>query len=118
MPARCTTVRGFGEGRHASTWQCTLVDPHPLGPDQPHDFGVDAEVYGRPLDAQRPEWLAAHLRDREAQLRHARRQLDELTAVAAQLARWAAFGTPVSLDVSRWLAANAPTAAAKIGATP
>lgn len=114
---RCTVTRRFGEGKHANWWQCRLADPHPGGPDQTHDFGVDAEVYGRDLNLQRPEWLAAQLRDAAARARHDQRVIDELTVVASQLATLAAYGTPLPGRAYRWLLANAPTAAAALGLT-
>lgn len=106
---RCTRTRLFGKGTHAHWAQCRISPaPHP---DRPCDFGVDAEVYGRDLDTQRPEWLAAQLRDAQAQLRHHQRRGEQLTAIAAQLAALAADGSPVMRNTGAWLRANLPTAA-------
>lgn len=115
---RCTVTQRFGEGRHANWWQCRLTDPHPGGPGQPHDFGVDAEVYGRDLNLQRPDWLAAQLRDAAARAQHQQRRIDELTAHAARLARIAGeLDRPeeAPADTRKWVAANVPVAALTIG---
>lgn len=113
---RCSVTQRFGEGRHAQWWQC-LISPAPH-PDRGHYFGIDAEVYGRDLDAQDPAWLAATLRDAEARARHQQRRLDEITAHAARLARIAAeLDRPqdAPADTRKWVAANLPVAAFTIG---
>lgn len=115
---RCTVTQRFGEGRHANWWQCRLTDPHPGGPDQAHDFGVDAEVYGRDLNLQSPEWLAAQLRDAEARARHQQRRIAELTAIAGQLGDLAARGIPVSADTAKWVAANRPDISLNLSPQP
>lgn len=117
--ARCTEVRRFGTGAHAANWQCRLQPPH-FGLE--HDFGIDATVYGRDLNRQRPEWLAAQLRDAQALLRHRQGRVDELTAAAAQLAAFAANAlrggvVPISYAVGAWVRTNVPSAAVALDAT-
>lgn len=112
---RCTELRRFGDARHGRLWQCLHQDPHPA---TGHDFGTDAEVFGRELDTQRPEWLAAQLRVRVAREKHLQRRLEEQQAIALHLAQLAAFGTPLPASTGRWLAANAPSAAAALGVHP
>lgn len=110
---RCTEVQVFGTGAHRQAWQC-LISPAPH-PDRACSFGVDAEVYGRNLDVQRPDWLAAELRKAQAMLTHRQRRIDELSAAASHLAALAAFGTRLPETARRWLLANAPSAAAALG---
>lgn len=113
---RCTVQQVFGTGQHRRAWQCTISPaPHP---DRACSFGVDAEVYGRDLDRQRPEWLAAELRKAQAMLAHRQRRVDEVSAAASQLAAHLAFGTILPSPARRWLLANAPSAAAALGVVP
>lgn len=113
----CTYMELRGTGIHRRAWQCRHTDPHPAGPDTPHDLPPDAE-FGRDLDAQRADWLAATLRDQVAKTRHATRTLDEVTAVAVHLAQYAAAGVPLPASTRRWLAANVPSAAQILEARP
>jgi len=105
---RCIVTRLFGEGRSMKAWQCKLPDPHP---DRGHDFGVDAERFNRDLNTQRPEWLAAQLRDAVARERHLQRTVEQVQAAAIDLATGWAGGTGVSPETAAWVARNAPTAA-------
>jgi len=109
---RCT----YQEVRGERAWQCKRTDPH-IGVD--HDLPIDAE-FGRDLDTQRPEWLAATLRDRVALGRNQQRRIDELTAIASQLAAgWAGsaprYGWELPALAADWLRANAPSAAEQLG---
>lgn len=113
--ARCGEVRRFGVGVHARTWQCRLQDPHPLGREQAHDFGIDAEVFGRDLGVQRPEWLAANLRDAVAKQRHLQRRIEEVQAVAIDILLGWATGMGVTDKTIQWAQANAPEVSSQLG---
>jgi hypothetical protein len=106
---RCTYTETDG----GVVWQCKQPDPHPSG--EGHRWPPERRYRGKVLTQQSQEWLAGELVDRLVQIDHLQGRLDELTMVAAQLAQLAAFGTPLSTGARRWLAANAPSAAAKIG---
>jgi hypothetical protein len=103
--ARCTEVRTFGRMQA----QC-LLSPAPH-PQQPCWFGVDAEVYGRPLDKQPTWWLVEQLRDAQAQLRYERSRVTALTAIAAQLAGLASEGAKVARSTGEWVRMNLPVVA-------
>lgn len=105
---RCT----YQEIRGRGAWQCLETDPHPSG--RGHRFPIDAE-FGRVLDEQRPDWLAAQLRDKTALTHHLQKRLDDLQAIAIDLATGWAGGTGVRPATAEWVAANAPTAAALLG---
>lgn len=101
---RCT----YQEVRGGIAWQCLGGDPHPSG--QGHTWSIDAR-FGRRLDEQKPEWLAAHLRDQVALNDNLQRQVDQLTAIAVDLATGWAGGVGVRPGTATWVAKNAPTAA-------
>ncbi len=107
---RCTYTETDG----GAVWQCTQPDPHPSG--EGHRWKPERRYGKKVLTQQSPEWLAGELVDRLVEIDHLQRRLDELTMVAAQLAQLAAFGTPISVGTQRWLAANSPSAAEKMGA--
>lgn len=109
---RCT----YQEVRGERAWQCKLTDPHE---GVQHDLPIDAE-FSRDLDRAPAVWLAATLRDQVARRRHAQRRVDDLTAVASQLAAaWAGsaprYGWELPDLAADWLRANAPTAAEQLG---
>lgn len=112
---RCTITRAYGEGRNLRTWQCLRPDPHP---GVACDFGIDAEVFGRDLDTQPVWWLAASLRDRVAMQRNVQRRLEELQAIAMDLADIHAGGGMPNDATAAWLLRNAPVQAALLGIRP
>lgn len=109
---RCKETSYWGGLAHGRTWQCRLGDPHP---DVPHTYGIDAEEFGRDLDEQRPEWLAATLRDRVARGRHTQAQLEKVQAVLIDVLLGYATGKGVTADTIRWVHANAPDIASQLG---
>lgn len=111
---KCSERRVFGEGRHARTWVCR-VSPAPHE-GVPHDFGIDAEVYGRNLDTQQPEWLAAKLRDVTARNTHLQAAVDEQRAISAQLAELTVSHKPISYRAGEWVRRNMPAVATRLDA--
>jgi len=103
---RCT----FTEIHGGWPWQCLQPDPHPSG--EGHRFEIDAR-FGRKLDEQRPEWLAAQLRDQVAVNDHLQAKVNDLTAVASELAKHVAQGGPLGMSENSrgWILTNAPEVA-------
>lgn len=104
---RCT----YTELRGRRHWQCQLADPHP---DVGHKLPIDAR-FGQALHEMHPDKVAGLLRDHAALVDNQQRRLDELQAVAIDLATGWAGGTGVKAATAEWMRANTPRAAAALG---
>lgn len=106
---RCT----YQEIRHGRAWQCLEGDPHPSGVG--HRFPIDSH-FDRPLHEMHREKLAGLVRDHVALADSLQRRLNQLQAVAVDLAGCLAAGDqPTDPATSTWVRANHPTAARILG---